>query len=233
MAGLLPPVDPALKALQATRSKKLPIWWEANTRDEIHRALDLADEFGTTAVIVGGREAAKVVDRLKASHVAVVLRLNFPVEPKVPTEEEYQKKPRAEREEPLRLLAHRQSEWKKQVATAAVLAKAGVPYAFSAEGIERIDSFPGAVRQMITAGLSADQALAGLTQTAAEIGGVGRRLGTLERGKLGHVIAMTGPFSEERSKVKYVLVDGLKFEIKPEDRARHEGSVRQRGRPGR
>jgi imidazolonepropionase-like amidohydrolase len=221
--GAHPPVDPALKALQAARAKKLPVWWEANTRDEIHRALDLAEEFGTTAVIVGGREAGKVVDRLKASNVAVVLRLNFPVEPKAPTEEEYQKKPRAERDEPLRVLAHRQAEWKKQVGTAAALAKAGVPFAFSAEGIERLDSFPGAVRQMITAGLSADLALAGLTKNASEIGGVGRRLGTLEKGKLGHLIAMTGPFSEERSKVRYVLVDGLKFEIKPEDRARTKG----------
>ena len=34
---------------------------------------------------------------------------------------------------------------------------------------------------------------------------------------------MTGPFSEERSRVRYVLVDGLKFEIKPEDRARTKG----------
>ena len=197
------------------RAKKLPVWWEANTRDEIHRALDLAEEFGTTAVIVGGREAGKVVDRLKASNVPVVLRLNFPVEPKVPTEEEYQKKPRAERDEPLRLLAHRKSEWKKQVGTAAALAKAGVPFAFSAEGIDRIDSFPGAVRQLITAGLSADEALAGLTQNAAEIGGVGRRLGTLEPGKLGHLIVMTAPFSDEKSKVRYVLVDGLSSRSSP------------------
>ena len=74
--GTQPPFDPALKALQAARAKKLPVWWEANTRDEIHRALDLAEEFGTTAVIVGGREAAKVADRLKAAKVPVVLRLD-------------------------------------------------------------------------------------------------------------------------------------------------------------
>ena len=123
-------------------AKKLPVWWEGDTRDEIHRALDLAEEFGTTAVLVGGREAAKVVDRLKASKVPVVLRLNFSAEPKVPTDEEYQKKSRAERDEPFRLLAQRKSEWKKQVGTAAALAKAGVPFAFSVEGIERIDSFP-------------------------------------------------------------------------------------------
>ena len=79
------------------------------------------------------------------------------------------------------------------------------------------------MRQLIAAGLSSDDALAGLTRNAAEIGGVGRRLGTLERGKLGHLIAMTGPFSDEKSKVRYVLLDGLKFEIKPEDRARTKG----------
>ena len=221
--GAHPPVDPALKALQAARSGKLPVWWEANTRDEIHRALDLAEEFGTTAVIVGGREAGKVADRLKSRNVPVVLRLNFPAEPKVPTEAEYQQKPRAERDEPLRVLVHRKAEWQKQVGTAAALAKAGVSFAFSAEGIERIDSFPSALRQLITGGLSADLALAGLTRNAAAIAGVGRSLGTLEPGKLGHLIVMTAPFSDEKAKVRYVLIDGLKFEIKPEDRARTKG----------
>jgi imidazolonepropionase-like amidohydrolase len=221
--GAHPPVDPALKALQAARSGKLSVWWEANTRDEIHRALDLADEFGTTAVIVGGREAGKVADRLKSRNVPVVLRLNHPAEPKVPTEVEYQQKAQTEREAPLRILADRKAQWQKQVGTAATLAKAGVSFAFSTEGIERIDSFPGALRQLITAGLSADLALAGLTRNAATIAGVGRRLGTLEPGKLGHLIVMTAPFSDENAKVRYVLIDGLKFEIKPEDRARTKG----------
>src|SRR5262245_56350185 len=38
--GPQPPFDPSLKTLLAARSKKLAVWWEANTRDEIHRALD-------------------------------------------------------------------------------------------------------------------------------------------------------------------------------------------------
>ena len=187
--GAYPPVDPALKVLQAARSKKLPVWWEANTRDEIHRALDLAEEFGTTAVIVGGREAGKVVDRLKASNVAVVLRAdNLPGRAqsadggRVP--EESRERRNATNRSGSR--AYRRFEWQKQVGTAAALAKAGVSFAFSAEGIDRIDSFPGAVRQLITAGLSPDLALAGLTKNASEIAGVGRRLGTLDPGKLGH-----------------------------------------------
>jgi imidazolonepropionase-like amidohydrolase len=221
--GARPPFDPALKALLAARTKALGVWWEGDTRDEIHRALDLAAEFGTTAVIVGGHEAAKVADRLKSAKVPVVLRLNFPEEPRVPTEQEYRKKAVAERDEPLRVLADRKTKWKEQVATASALAKAGVPFAFATEGIDRIDTFPSVIRQLITAGLGADDALAGLTKNPAAIAGVDRRLGSLEPGKLGHLIAMTAPFSEERAKVKYVLIDGLKFEIKPEDQAKTKG----------
>jgi imidazolonepropionase-like amidohydrolase len=219
------PVDPALRALQAARSQTLAVWWEANTRDEIHRALDLAGEFGTSAVIVGGSEAAKVAGRLKQQNVPVVLRLRFPEEPRVPTTEEYRKRPPAERDEPLRVLSQRKDRWKEVVGTAAVLAKEGIPYAFATDGIERIDTFPSIVRQLITAGLAPDAALAGLTRNAAAIARVERRLGTLEPGKLGHVIAMTAPFTEERARVKFALIDGLKFEIKPEERTRTKGRM--------
>src|SRR4029079_18420147 len=79
--GPRPAFDPALHTLHAARPGKLEVWWEAKPRDEIHRALDLAREFGTGAVIVGGREAGKVVDRLKSEGVAVVLRPPFPEDP--------------------------------------------------------------------------------------------------------------------------------------------------------
>ena len=218
--GMQPPFDPALKALLAARTKTLAVWWESNTRDEIHRALDLADEFGTTAVIVGGREAAKVADRLKSAKVPVVLRLNFPEEPRVPTEQEYRKKAAAERDEPLRVLADRKAKWKEQVATAAALAKAGVPFAFATEGIERIDSLPGGRPPAHHRRALRRRRPGRAHQERRRIAGVDSRLGTLEPGKLGHLIAMTAPFNEEKAKVKYVLIDGLKFEIKPEDRAR-------------
>ena len=181
--GPRPPFDPALKALQAVRSKRLAVWWEANSRDEINRALDLAEEFGTSAVIVGGKEAAKVVDRLKTGQVPVVLRLNFPVEPKVPTEEEYQ----------------------APACGARRTAEAPGPPQGRVEEAGRDGGSPGQgrgslcvrqrrnrayrlvprpLRQLVTAGLTVDQALAGLTRNAAAIALVDKRLGTLEAGKL-------------------------------------------------
>ncbi len=80
--GRRPPVDPTLAALRVVQRREQRLFWQADTRDEIHRALDLTDEFGVRVVIVGGREAWKVADRLVAADVPVVLRIDFPEEPK-------------------------------------------------------------------------------------------------------------------------------------------------------
>jgi imidazolonepropionase-like amidohydrolase len=207
------PFDPALQALYAARTGKLPVWWEANTRDETIRALDLTEEFGTHSVIVGGRDARKVADRLKAHGVPIVLRLNFPDEPKVPTEAEYRKRPIEERIEPLRVLADNAARWKDQVATAKTLAAAGVKFAFSTDGLTKAETFPAQLRKVIAAGLSREAALAALTRDAAAIAGLDNRLGTIEPGKLGHLVVLSGALGSESSRVRYVFVDGLKFDL--------------------
>ncbi len=212
--GPRPANDPALDALHAARTRALPVWWEANSRDDIHRALDLAEEFGTDAVIVGGREAGKVVSRLRAKDVPVVLRLDFPEEPKVPTPAEYQKKAAAERDEPIKVLAEKDAAWKERVAVARTLAAANVRFAFAAEGAgNNAANFHAQLRKAIAAGLTREAALDALTRRAAEIAGLGKRLGTIEKGKLGHLTVMTGPIGEENSKVRYILAEGIKFDL--------------------
>jgi imidazolonepropionase-like amidohydrolase len=218
--GPRPPIDPALESLNDARAKKLPVWWEANSRDEIHRALDLADEFGTTCVIVGGREAAKVAERLKARDVAVVFRLDFPEEPKVPTESEYRKREASDRDEPLRAIENRASKWKEWVATARELEKAGVRFAFTTDGLGKSQNAHAQVRKVIAAGLSKSAALDGLTRRAAEIAGLSGRLGTIAPGKLGHIVAWTGPYGEETSKPRYAFIDGYKFDLEKTSTAR-------------
>ena len=211
--GARPATDPALDALYAARTKVMPVWWEANTRDDIHRALDLAEEFGTDAVIVGGRDAGKVVDRLKSRNIPVVLRLDFPDEPKIPTEEEYRKLPIEERNDALKVITEKNARWKERVAVAKTLSAAKIKFAFIAEGTgNNATGFPAQLRKVIAAGLPRDAAIDALTRRAAEIAGVGKRLGTIEKGKLGHLVIMTGPVGDEESKVKYVLADGIKFD---------------------
>lgn len=216
--GPRPPFDPALDTLSDAQARSLSVWWEANSRDEIHRALDLAEEFGTDAVIVGGREAGQVAERLKALDVPVVLRVDFPDEPKA-AKNGSREKSNAAPVEPARVLADRVAQWKERVGTAAALAKAGVRFGFASDGLTKPETFPAQVRKTIQAGLSADAALDALTRQAAEIAGLGDRLGTLETGKLGHLIALSGPYENEKSKLRFVMIDGAKFDIeKPNTR---------------
>ncbi|MDX2037725.1 MAG: amidohydrolase family protein [Isosphaeraceae bacterium] len=216
--GPRPPVDPALETLHSARSGKLPVWWMADSRDEIHRALDLSEEFGTTAVIVGGREASKVADRLKSKGVPVVLRLDFPEEPKAVDGETYQKRSEAEKDESLRALQDRTPKWTERAGTAAALHRAGVAFAFSSDRVGG-SGFHEQVRKLISKGLPVDAAIRALSRDAAEIIGLGTSLGTIEVGKEGRLVVMTGPYEVESSKPRWIMADGTAFDLEEEARA--------------
>ncbi|HBH53543.1 MAG TPA: amidohydrolase, partial [Planctomycetaceae bacterium] len=55
-------------------------------------------------------------------------------------------------------------------------------------------------------------ALDALTREPATLLGMQDRLGTLEAGKLAHLVVLTGPFHDERSRVRHLFVDGRHFE---------------------
>ena len=74
-----------------------------------------------------------------------------------------------------------------------MLAKAGVPIAFGTEGIEKLETASAKLRTLLGEGLTPDQALDALTRSAARMAGLENRLGTLEPGKLAHVVAFTAP----------------------------------------
>ena len=75
--GRRPPFDPALAALGPVLDGKVPMVFEADGRDNIHRALDFAAEFKLKPVIYGGKDAWKLADRLAAEKVPVLLRMTF------------------------------------------------------------------------------------------------------------------------------------------------------------
>ncbi len=205
--------DPSLETILEAIDGKLPVWWQAETLDEIHRALDLSKEFGFKPVIVGGREAFKAVDRLKSEQVPVILRLNHPAKPKVPTQEEFAKKSAADRVEPLRVQQDHLDRWKKRVGTAGVLNKSGIRIAFSTDGLQRADLFLEKIRDLIAEGLPEAAAAEILSAGGASMAHAENRLGTLEPGKYGHLVALTGGLNDSKSKVRLVAADGFLFDM--------------------
>ncbi|HTI49977.1 MAG TPA: amidohydrolase family protein, partial [Planctomycetaceae bacterium] len=206
-----PPEDPALESLGETLERRRPSVFVAQSRDEIHRALDFAAEQHLPAVIRGGREAYLCIARLKAEARGVIAQVDWGNEPTIEPNKPSETLP-AQVKEPLRVQQDRRDRWRQQVAGLKALHEQQIRFAFSSEGLKEPEELFKGMRQSIAAGLPRKTALAALTRDAAALLGQEQRLGTLAAGKLAHVVVLSGPFDDERSKVRLVFVDGLKFE---------------------
>jgi imidazolonepropionase-like amidohydrolase len=194
-----PETDPSLEALQPVLARQIPVVMEASQAREIERALDLAKEFNLRAIIAGGEEADRVASRLKAENVPVLLSLNFPRRANASPDAD---------PEPLRVLRARVEAPK----LASKLAAAGVRFAFEDGGITTWSEFLANAGRTVENGLTADQAVRALTTSAAEILGVGDRLGTIETGKIANLTVTRGDLFAGH--VAHVFVDGSPVEIR-------------------
>jgi imidazolonepropionase-like amidohydrolase len=214
-SGKRPPLDPTLEALGLALERKQPVVFEADTADQIERALGFAEEFGLEPVIFGGKDAWKVADHLKGRNVPVLLRLSF-------TEPDKER----DADLPPRVKADKERKRQEEVRCAAELQKKGVRFAISTQGVAA-DKFRENLRQVIAAGLPAGAALKALTADAAALFRVGGQLGAVAKGRAAHLVVTDGDFQEEKTQVRYVFADGVRFayekkadEKKPGDRPR-------------
>ena len=111
-------------------------------------------------------------------------------------------------DEPLRVLRFRD----KAPSAGAALASAGVKFAFYSDGLTNPRDLMRAVKKAVDAGLSADDAIRALTLSPAEIYGVAGRIGSIEKGKIANLVVTDGDLFAEKTKIKYVFVDGIQFE---------------------
>ncbi|MFN0053964.1 MAG: amidohydrolase family protein, partial [Planctomycetales bacterium] len=206
-----PPEDPVLAALSDAVEKHRPSLFLAQSRDDIHRALDFAQEHHLSPVLWGVREGARCAERIKADGAGVIVQMSWgnepPVEPNKPADALV-----PQLKDPERVQSDRRERWRQQVAGLKALHDQGIRFALSSEGMPDAADLMKSMRQAIAAGLPRQAALAALTRNAAALLGQESRMGTLTAGKLAHVVALNGPFDDERSKVRLVFVDGLKFE---------------------
>jgi imidazolonepropionase-like amidohydrolase len=91
---------------------------------------------------------------------------------------------------------------------AGVLAKAGVPFAFSSGGYSNVRLIPYQAGMSVAWGLDRDAAIRALTIDAARILGVDSQVGTLEAGKLANLFVVRGDPLEIRSQIKNVVIAG-------------------------
>jgi imidazolonepropionase-like amidohydrolase len=197
-----PPEDLSLEALIPILSGTMPVVLNANSENEIVRALDIIEEFNLKAIIAGGQESWKLTDRLKKLNVPVLLSLNFPKRTAAASTDADA--------EPLETLRFRAETPK----TAARLQAAGVKFAFQSGGMSNIADFLTNASKAIENGLDKVSAIRAMTLNAAEILGVENRLGSIETGKIANLVVVRGDIFSKDKTITQIFVDGRIFEPK-------------------
>jgi hypothetical protein len=180
----------------------------ANNTMQIRRSFELVDRWHVTGAIYGGQMSYEVADEIAAKKLPVLVDLKWPEADKDADPDEVPA---------LRTLRLRD----RAPSSPAALAKTGVRFAFYSGGITAPKDILKAAKKSIDAGLASDAALRALTLSPAEIFGVADRLGSIENGKIANLIIADGDLFDEKTKIKYVFVDGHRFTIhepeKPKD----------------
>jgi imidazolonepropionase-like amidohydrolase len=196
-----PAYDRATHVLNAALRANRPVFFPATTKAQIVRALELNEQLKTNLVLYHVQQGYEAANEIAAKKVPVLVSLKWP-------EKDREADPEAE--ETLRTLRFRD----KAPSTPAALDKAGVKFAFYSDSISNPKDILKNAKKSIDAGLKADAALRAFTMSAAEILGVADRLGSIEAGKIANLVVTDGDIFNDKTKVKYVFVDGRKFEVK-------------------
>jgi len=170
--------------LKLVRMGALPLRIHATAANDIRAAVTIADEFKVPHIVIDDCiEGYRDLDILAARHIPVVLGPLF--DPQLVSPE--------------------------RAATvlnnAGLLSDAGVPVAFGSHGGDETQLREYAI-YAVRAGMKPDLALRALTLTAAEIGGVADRVGSLQDGKDADLLILSGDPLDLTSHIERVIVNG-------------------------
>ena len=170
---------------------------------EVDRMLKFAAELKRPTVLYGAHEAYRAAELLKKSGTPVLVSLRWPERSRDADPEDI---------EALRILEMRD----RAPSTPAALAKAGVTFAFYTDGVTSARELVRAIRRAVEAGLAPADAVRAFTLSPAEIFGVADRLGSIDPGKIANLVVTSGDLFQEKTQIKHVFVDGVKYEPAPE-----------------
>jgi imidazolonepropionase-like amidohydrolase len=212
-----PEVNKTLEAFYPAIDKSIPIMFEVSNDLEIRRALSLQKENGFRLVLVGVTEADMVINEVKATNTQVLLSMKLP-------EDKITKAKMEDLSEEMKARTIRAQEaYENSLKQAGLLEKAGIPFGFTSMGGKTAD-LPKNLKLMIENGLSENAALAALTTNPANILGISKFAGTIEKGKLANMVILNGPMFNEDSKIKHVIADGYIFDYEIKEKKATNGN---------
>ena len=177
-------MDWTLEALVPVIERKLPLVTTVNRAQDIRDAIAFADRVKVNLVISGGMDANLVAPLLKEKNIPVILGNIL----SLPTNED----------------AFHAANYQ----LAGELAAAGVKVSFSTQDSAYVRTLPYHAAMSVAWGMKRDDAIKALTINAAEILGVGDRVGGIEPGKIANLIVARGDPLEVRTTFTHVIIAG-------------------------
>jgi hypothetical protein len=169
----------------------------------------ISQEFALRPIIKGNGNEYEIVAQLAEAQAPVIVPVDYPDRPSISSDADAN----------LDISYDALRRWEEAPGNAAALERAGITFAFTADGVGA-GEFAANVRRAIEAGLSPDTALAAVTTVPAAMFGVDSVLGTIAPGKIANVVVATGAPFAEGSEVRHVFVDGVHHAVEARAPAR-------------
>lgn len=182
--------------------QNLPQIFEVNQRLNLFRADKIGKEFGTKYIFKGGGDEYRRINDIKATGGSLIIPINFPDAYDVsdPFGAEHVK---------IGDMLH----WELAPSNPAELAKAGIRFAFTANGLKNTGDFIANLRKAYQAGLSEKELLAALSTVPAQMLGIDKEIGTLEAGMTANFFISTGHFLSDKSSLLHSWVKGKPYPV--------------------
>lgn len=188
-------VDTALRdirfeAMRCVFEDSVPVIVECVTQRQIESVLDFAQTLNVRVILSGATDASRVIDQLQKARVGLII-------PRVHS-----------------LPRHDEDGYDAAFTLPAMLAKSGIPFAFSEIGAWQQRNLPFNAGTARAFGLSELDALRGLTLWPAQMFGVASRYGSLEVGKSATLFVSTGDAMDSKANnVIHAFIDGRELEL--------------------
>lgn len=184
--------DLKLESLRPVLERKMPLLVSANSLAVIQSAVAFAAQQNVRLIIIGGYDAPLCAELLRKHNVPVIVSAVY------------------------RLPRRRSDGFDKSYTLPARLREAGVQFCISGSDSSRVSNtrnLPYHAATAVAYGLSADEALKAITLYPAQILGVSKRVGSLDRGKDATLIMTTGDPLETSTQVTSAWIRGRAVDL--------------------
>jgi len=168
---------------------EMPVMISVHADKDIKAAIQFVKDESLKAVFFGVEQGWKVADELKKSNIPVIISSLYDMPPVW------------------------DDGYDSLFRNPGVLNKAGVKIAFSSVSASVAKDLPYHAAKAAAFGLDKKEALKAVTIYPAEIFGVDKIMGSLEKGKVANIVLADGDILETRTNVKKVYIDGQETDM--------------------